>query len=475
MSLRARLLLSLGLIAVVLVAVAGLVLRTTRDDLVAKVDDQLQASATGALLDRRLGPEGPPGGPVGEGAPDAEIGPSTLWIGRIVDGRVTALVRPRTAVSDQAEPDLSEEDVAKLVAEAGQAITVPGTGVDRFRVLSRDGRAGTTLVVGAPLDDVDSSVRRLAAVEVAATLLVLALLALVAFWVLRLGLRPLKRMTAAATDIAAGDLSHRVPDADPRTEAGELGVALNRMLTHIEGAFAERAASEERLRRFVADASHELRTPITTIRGYAELYRHGGLAEQPDLDAALRRTEQEATRMGALVDDLLLLARLDQGRPLERAPVDVGSLARDAVADARAVHGDHVIHLDVAGDATVVGDEHRLRQVLANLLTNAVDHTPAGTSVTVAVGPDPATADRVRLQVADDGPGMDPDLATRVFERFARGDASRSRHTGGSGLGLSIVAAIVEAHDGQVALASSPGTGTAVTVTLPVGPVPRRG
>ncbi len=469
MSLRARLLLSLGLVAVVLVAVAALVLRTTRDDLVAKVDDQLQVSATGLLRDRRFGPGGPAGAP---GAPEveAETGPSTLWIGRIADGRVTSLVTPRTARSEDAEPELSPADVAALVARPGRPITVPDTTGHRFRVLSQEGRPGVTFVVGAPLDDVDSSIQRLLAVEVAATLLVLALLALVAFWVLRLGLRPLKRMTAAAADIAAGDLSHRVPDADPRTEAGELGLALNRMLAHIEGAFAERTASEERLRRFVADASHELRTPITTIRGYAELYRQGGLSEPDALDAALRRTEQEATRMGVLVDDLLLLARLDQGRPLERALVDVAALARDAVADARAAHTGHTIRFEGEGEGAVLGDEHRLRQVLANLLTNAVDHTPAGTTVTVAVGPDPAGADRVRVQVADDGPGMDPDLADRAFERFARGDASRSRHTGGSGLGLSIVAAIVAAHGGQVALASSPGAGTTVTVTLPAGP-----
>lgn len=474
MSLRGRLLLSLGLVAVVLVAVAALVLRTTRDDLVAKVDDQLRAAAADQL-DGRFGPGGPGVGPGGAPIAEAETGPSTLWVGRIVDGRVTVLVRPRTVRSDAAEPDLSAEAIATLVDRPGEAVTVPGSGADRFRVLAQERRAGGSFVVGATLDDVDSSVRRLAVVEVTATLLVLALLALVAFWVLRLGLRPLKRMAAAATDIAAGDLSHRVPDADPRTEAGELGQALNRMLAHIEGAFAERAASEERLRRFVADASHELRTPITTIRGYAELYRQGGLDDPADLDAALHRTEQEATRMGVLVDHLLLLARLDQGRPLEQVPVDLAALARDAVADARAVHGDHAIHLDAEGEATVAGDEHHLRQVLANLLTNAVDHTPSGTTVTVAVGPDPASVGRVRLRVADDGPGMDPGLAARAFERFARGDASRSRHTGGSGLGLSIVAAVVDAHGGAVDLASAPGAGTAVTLTFPGGAAVSKG
>ena len=203
-----------------------------------------------------------------------------------------------------------------------------GEGADRFRVLAQTGGRGDTILVGAPLDDVDASTRRLVALEVGVTLAMLALLGLVAFWVLRLGVRPVKQMAAAAGAIAAGDLSGRVPEADPRTEAGELGTALNSMLAHIEDAFRARAASEERLRRFVADASHELRTPITTIRGYAELSRRGGLDEPAAREAAMARTEQEAIRMGVLVDDLLLLARLDQGRPLLREPVDLARVVR---------------------------------------------------------------------------------------------------------------------------------------------------
>jgi two-component system OmpR family sensor kinase len=262
-----------------------------------------------------------------------------------------------------------------------------------------------------------------------------------------------------------------VPEADPRTEAGELGAALNRMLARIEGAFAERTASEERLRRFVADASHELRTPITTIRGYAELHRQGGLEDPEARWAAMERTEQEALRMGALVDDLLLLARLDQGRPLDRAPVDLGAVAADTVADTTVAHPGHVVVLDRApGPLVVAGDDHRLRQVVANLVGNATDHTPDGTTVTVRLAAEPGPPDApgaVRLEVADDGPGMAPEVAARAFERFARGDASRSRRSGGSGLGLSIVAAIVEAHGGTVALRSHPGHGTTVAVRLP--------
>jgi two-component system OmpR family sensor kinase len=272
-------------------------------------------------------------------------------------------------------------------------------------------------------------------------------------------------MTATATAIAEGDLSHRVPVAPAGTEAGQLGGALNTMLGRIEAAFDARAASEQRLRRFVADASHELRTPVTTIRGYAELYRQGGLDEREALDQAMRRTEQEAIRMGGLVDDLLLLARLDQGRPLDRAPVDLGVLAVDACSDAQLVAPDHRVVADVQPDVVVDGDEPRLRQVVHNLVRNAVVHTPRGTHVQVQVA---VVAGRAVLEVRDDGPGMDPDAVAHAFERFWRADSSRARESGGSGLGLSIVHAIVHAHGGQVSLSSTRGAGTTVRVELPL-------
>jgi two-component system OmpR family sensor kinase len=282
--------------------------------------------------------------------------------------------------------------------------------------------------------------------------------------VLRLGVRPLKRMTATAGAIAAGDLSQRVPDQPEGSEARDLGDALNSMLTTIEGAFAQQSASEARLRRFVSDASHELRTPVTTIRGYAELYRHGGLREPGDLDQAMRRTEQESVRMASLVDDLLLLARLDEGRLLHREPVDLGVLGIEAAADARAVAPDRTITAEVAEGVMVEGDEYRLRQVVGNLVGNALDHTPTGTSVSVRVSDGD---ERAVVEVHDDGPGMEPEVAARAFERFSRADASRSRHAGGAGLGLAIVQAIVVAHGGAVALESEPGRGTTVRVELP--------
>jgi two-component system, OmpR family, sensor kinase len=235
-------------------------------------------------------------------------------------------------------------------------------------------------------------------------------------------------------------------------------------MARIEHAFDQRAASEARLRQFVADASHELRTPVTTIRGYAELYRHGGLEGTDDLALAMRRTEQESVRMASLVDDLLLLAHLDEGRPLARSPVDLGVLAVDAAADARAVAPDRAIEADVTEGVTVDGDEDRLRQVLANLVGNALVHSPDRAPITVRVA---ALGSRAVVEVHDDGPGIAPDLVPRAFERFSRADPSRSRSEGGAGLGLAIVKAIVEAHGGWVSLSSAAGEGTTVRVELP--------
>jgi two-component system OmpR family sensor kinase len=284
------------------------------------------------------------------------------------------------------------------------------------------------------------------------------------WWLVRRGLRPLDRMADTADEIAAGDLSQRVDGADERTEVGRLGLALNTMLGRIQTAFDRQRASEDRLRRFVADASHELRTPITSIRGYAELFRRGASVRPDDLERAMRRIEDEGARMGVLVDDLLLLARLDQGRPLERAPVDLAAIVTDAVHDARAAAPDREISLSADGPVEVAGDELRLRQVVANLLDNARAHTPAGTPVSVRLSRDGESA---TLQVSDRGPGLSPAEAERIFERFYRGDSSRSRSSGGAGLGLSIASAIVEAHGGRITTVSTPGEGATFVVTLP--------
>ncbi|ALG14110.1 sensor histidine kinase [Kibdelosporangium phytohabitans] len=283
--------------------------------------------------------------------------------------------------------------------------------------------------------------------------------ALLSWRAVRRGLRPLDDIADTAAEIGSGDLTKRVPPGPPDTEMGKLSDALNGMLTQLETAFAERQASEDRLRRFVADASHELRTPIATIRGHAELFRRGAATRPDDLAKVMRRIESEAERMGVLVDELLLLARLDQGRPLESNPVDLCALATDAVADALATSPGRTISL-TASPAVVLGDSLRLRQVLGNLLSNVLQHTPESATATVRVT---AADGNAILEVADTGPGIAD--VERIFERFHR--AAESRTHAGAGLGLSIVAAVVEAHGGHVEVESELDRGSRFTVTLP--------
>jgi two-component system OmpR family sensor kinase len=313
---------------------------------------------------------------------------------------------------------------------------------------------------------------------------VLAVLASLVVAIVRANLRPLAEIERVAGAIAAGELTRRVPERDPRTEVGRLSRALNAMLAQIEAAFRARAASEraarrseERMRRFVSDASHELRTPLTTIRGFAELYRQGAARDPAEVDRLMRRIEDQAASMGLLVNDLLLLARLDQQRPLERDPVDLLALVADAVQDARAVAPDRRIELRLGDGAPliVLGDEPRLRQVIANLMSNALTHTPPGSPVEVRAG----SRDRhAMVEVADHGPGLSPEEQERIFERFYRADPARSHaHAGndpgggsGAGLGLSIVAALVAAHNGSVQVDSVPGEGATFRVLLPLAP-----
>jgi two-component system, OmpR family, sensor kinase len=374
---------------------------------------------------------------------------------------------PDGDAADAPEPDIDADRAREAAANGqdGDVFTVGSSSADRYRVRAVE-ENGQVWVVATSLADVDAAVSRLVMVEVVATGVVLALLALVAFWVVRLGVRPLKAMARTATTVASGaDLSQRVPGARAGTEAGDLGTALNTMLARLEKAFADQQASEERLRRFVADASHELRTPVATIRGYAELYRRGGLDDTAQLDQAMRRTEAEVRRMGDLVDDMLLLARLDQGRPLERGPVDLGVLAVDAAADARAMAPGRPVRASIEEGVVVEGDEHRLRQVVANLVRNAIVHTPPEAAITVAAR---RRDGRGVVEVRDEGPGMPLEQAARAFERFYRADPGRARDRGGSGLGLAIVRAVAAAHRGTATLVSAPGVGTTVTVEVPL-------
>jgi two-component system OmpR family sensor kinase len=320
-----------------------------------------------------------------------------------------------------------------------------------------------TLIIAAPLTEVTDTLHRLLLVEILATVGVLLVVGLLALWLVRVGLRPLRAIGETAGAIAEGDLTRRVEPADQDTEVGRLGLSLNAMLAQIEQAFEERRASEERLRRFVADASHELRTPLTSIRGYAELFRHGASEHPEDLAKTMNRIESEAARMGILVEDLLLLARLDQGLPFSADRVELASLVARAVEDARAADPGRPIDLVGTGPVFVSGDEVRLKQILDNLLANASRHTPAGTPAHVTV----ASNGTATVVVADEGPGVDPELADRIFERFYRVDPSRSREKGGAGLGLAIASEIARAHGGALDLVRSE-RGATFRLTLPL-------
>ena len=360
-----------------------------------------------------------------------------------------------------------------------------------------------TIIVGFDVSSVYRTLDGLALIDLIVSAVVLVTLAIVGIAIVRSSLRPLTDIELTAEAIAEGDLSRRVPDRDPRTEVGRLGRSLNAMLAQVEAAFharekSEAAAlrSEERMRQFVADASHELRTPLTAIRGYAEYYRQRGGAtgngsrhaaptgaepgldadgrlSEPDVDRIMQRVEQESARMGVLVEDMLLLARLDQQRPIERRPVDMLTLAADAVQDARMIAPNRKIELTVGNGAFIVlGDEARLRQVISNLMSNALTHTPDGTPIDVRIlanGPDGRLpVPSVTLEVDDHGPGLNKEQADRVFERFYRADQARRRTTGGAGLGLAIVKALVAAHGGTTGVETVPGEGARFWITLPL-------
>lgn len=467
MSLRRRLLAGLVGVAAVLIVTNVVLSSTIQRFLLDRLDRQLVEVASRPIFGGSDHGAGGPGGGDNRGLPSNEE--QTLSEYFIAVGDLTTLKVYSSAFRDEGEaPRLQQSQLlANLSPDDAEPrpFTAPAAQGDaRWRLVAVDDpRMGTT-VVGISLAEVDQTIARIRLVQVFGTLAVLASLGLVSWWMLRLGVHPIEDMAHTADAIAAGDLSQRVEHPGERTEAGRLGVALNSMLGRIEEAFLASEASEARVRRFAADASHELRTPLTSIQGYAELWRAGGLRDPAELSEAMRRMEQEARRMGTLVEDLLLLARLDQRRPLELGQVRLHDIAADAVQDARAVEPDRPIEL-ITTPVVVHGDEMRLRQVVANLLANARAHTPPGTPVRVRVGTE---AGRARLEVADDGPGMEPGVAAKVFERFYRADKSRARARGGTGLGLSIVAAIAEAHGGGAEVSSAVGTGSTFAVVLPV-------
>jgi two-component system, OmpR family, sensor kinase len=398
------------------------------------------------------------------------------YVVTLLDPEGRAVRQFRTA--DQAPPSVPQLDLSRARDAQGEFLTLDAEdGPGRYRaVVHVWPNGGGSIVIALSMDDLEATVRRLGLIVAVVSLVVLALIAALGLLVVRLGLRPLGEIERTAGAIADGDLSQRVRNEDDRTEVGRLGRSLNAMLAQIENAFAQRTASEDRLRRFVADASHELRTPLTSIRGYAELYRQGAATSGEDVPRLFGRIESEATRMSSMVDDLLVLARLDQQRPLERRPVDVAELAADAVTDARAVQPQRPLDFATSGEGpfAVLGDEARLRQVYGNLLTNALEHTPDSVPVHVSVSRN--GSDEVVVEVADEGPGLEREVAARVFERFFRADPSRSRTGGdgtgtGTGLGLSIVAAIAAAHGGHAEVKTAPGRGARFRVVLPTAPL----
>ncbi|MGI5417457.1 sensor histidine kinase [Actinomadura luteofluorescens] len=450
-----------------------------RQYLVGRADDQLRGSV-GRAIDQVV--------------PQLQSGQTRITVR--IPSEMYGQVRTTDGRSLGQNPAWSESGHPRLPADLNRHVdrpfTVTGTGGSTWRILAEPIPGGAVIVLAFSLEEIDRTVQRLVVIDAIVGLAVLAVLTMVGVGVVRASLRPLAAVEETAGAIAAGDLSRRVPEADPGTEMGRLGRSLNTMLGQIEAAFGARAESEaaarrseetalrseetalrseERMRRFVADASHELRTPLTAIRGFAEFYRQGAARSPAELDRLIGRIEETASRMGLLVEDLLLLARLDRQRPIERRPVDLLAVAADSVQEARVLAPERTIDLTVEGGLAyqVRGDEPRLRQVLGNLLANAITHTPEGTPVEVRLSPgtlrdEPAAV----VAVADQGPGLAPDQVERVFERFYRSDEGRSRDDGGAGLGLAIVAALVAAHEGVVRADSTPGEGATFSVVLPL-------
>jgi two-component system OmpR family sensor kinase len=423
-----------------------------------------------AIEDEHVGIGHPGRSPLGRGlagfVPSGTFGELVDDTGHVLRGPIMASYGERPLP----KPALPRHLSVAAPGSSPNLITVASTPHSnvRFRLAALGLQSGAgTIIVAVPLRDVDQTLDRLVVDEVLVVGTIIVLIVGIGWLVIKFALRPLDKMGRTASEITDGDLSRRVSPASSRTEIGRLGVSLNRMLMRIEEAFADRARSEERRRQFLSDASHELRTPLASIRGYAELFRLGPARDPAALERAMERIEAEAIRMGVLVDELLLLARLDELPEAPREPVDLGEIAARAVADTEAMAPERALRVDAEDGVVVLGEAHALSQVVGNLMANAVIHTPPGTPVELSVRR--SGGDAV-VEVRDHGPGLPDGAEEQVFERFWRADEGRTRGRGGSGLGLSIVREIVSAHNGTVRGANAPGGGALFTVTLPAVP-----
>ena len=478
-SLRARLLAGIAVLVIGGLVLADVATYAALDTfLVSRLDAQLVSQGPGAAA-AVLGLRGRPGPGNGVGSSQA--------IGGLPSGTYFALYSPGGALMGEGVFDpqiVGSQGIIEPAArprlptplpDAGPdrptVLFAPGTGGGSFRVLveSIDGFNGDYVVVAVPLAEVSSTLHQLLWLEVVIGSLVLSLVVLLAHFTVRAGLRPLERMGQTAAAIATGELGRRIEPAEAGTEIGRLGLALNSMLSQIEAAFAQRTKSERRLKRFVADAGHELRTPLSSIRGYAELLRRAPRISTVDAELARGRIEDEAIRMGDLVDDLLLLARLDQGRPLDLELVDLSRITAEVRGDVAVTAAERTLALQAPEPVPVLADQMRLRQVVSNLVRNAVVHTPAGTAIEIGVG---RQGDRAELLVVDHGPGLSDEARERVFEPFYRADPARSRDRGGSGLGLSIASGVVAALGGRIEVLQTPGGGATFRVELPLARPP---
>ncbi|MEQ0559143.1 HAMP domain-containing sensor histidine kinase [Amycolatopsis sp. NEAU-NG30] len=484
-SLRRRLIVQLAALLALVCLVVGVVTEFALSEfLVRQQDERLTAAADRAAHSGERQPwlygDAPPPDPLrvlgqGEG---------TLAVVQNAAGTKAAVLDSSVGVPSKGKPPfkkIAPDQVRHLLAvpsDGKQHSVDLGGSLGEYRVVSTVSPRGERTVIGLPLKDVNETLWQLGFILGGVALAGILVAGAVGAATIRRTMQPLDRLAATATRVSElpldrGEvaLSERVPEADtdPNTEVGKVGSALNRMLQHVANALSARHASENRVRQFVADASHELRTPLAAIRGYAELTRRGGEQVPPDVAFAMSRVESESRRMTTLVEDLLLLARLDSGRPVVHEWVDLCRLVADAVADAHVAGPDHKWLMDVPGEPVGVrGDAGQLHQVVINVLANARTHTPAGTTVTATL----STSDGiVRLRVTDDGPGIPPEILPNIFERFARGDNSRSRAAGSTGLGLAIVAAVVAAHGGRVGVQSRPGW-TEFEITFPAAPAP---